>query len=156
VRRNKSGDVQKFACLECKKYFTINLGFEKMKHNPQAITSAMQLYFSGESLRKTAESLRMIGAEVSHQTIHNWITKYVRLMEKYLDKITHQVSDTWRTDEIHLKVRGNMKYLFAMLDDQTRFWIAEKITDNKGTSDVRPMFRDAERAGKKPKFLISD
>ena len=65
-------------------------------------------------------------------------------MQKYLDKITPQVSDTWRTDEIYLKVRGDMKYLFAMMDDQTRFWIAQQVASNKGTSDVSPMFREAK------------
>jgi hypothetical protein len=44
-----------------------------------------------------------------------------------------------------------------MMDDETRFWIAQQVCDNKGTSDVRPMFRDAVRiAGKKPLTLISD
>jgi transposase-like protein len=53
IRHNKHGDIQKFYCKDCSKYFTFNVGFERMKHNPQAITSAMQLYFSGESLRNT-------------------------------------------------------------------------------------------------------
>jgi transposase-like protein len=48
---------------------TFNIGFERMKHNPQAITMAMQLYFSGESLRNTKESLQLLGVEVSHQTV---------------------------------------------------------------------------------------
>ena len=79
------------------------------------------------------------------------------LIEKYLDRLTPQVGDAWRTDELYLKVKGNTKYLFAMMDDDTRFWIAQQVADNKGTSDVRPMFREAqERAGKKPKVLISD
>jgi transposase-like protein len=157
LRRNKHGDIQKFNCLECKKYFTINLGFEKMKHNPQAITSAMQLYFSGESLRKTAESLRLMGAEVSHQTIHNWITKYVGLMNRYLDRITPNVGSVWRADELYLKVKGNMKYLFALMDDQTRFWIAQEVADYKGTSDIRPLLKDGmEVAEKKPEVFITD
>ncbi len=128
-----------------------------MKHSPKAITTAMQLYFSGESLRNTQKALRLLGVQVSHVAILKWIRKYVGLMEKYLDKITPNVSDTWRTDELWLKIRGDRKYLFAMMDDETRFWIAQQVTDSKGTSDVRPMFRDAEvRAGKKPKVLISD
>ena len=50
-----------------------------------------------------------------------------------------------------------MKYLFAMMDDETRFRIAQMVSANKGTSDVRPMFKEAEqRAGKRPKVLISD
>ncbi len=82
VRKNKSGDIQKFYCQDCNHYFTFNIGFERMKHNPQAITSAMQLYFSGESLRNTMKSLRLLGVEVSHQTIYNWIKQVCFIDEK--------------------------------------------------------------------------
>jgi putative transposase len=92
LRHNKHGDIQKFECRDCKRYFTINKGFEKMKHNPQGVTTAMQLYFSGESLRNVAHSLKLIGMDVSDQTIYNWIDKYTSLMERYLDKITPKIS----------------------------------------------------------------
>jgi transposase-like protein len=78
-------------------------------------------------------------------------------MEKYLDKITPQVSDTWATDELFLKVKGNMKYLYAMMDEQTRFWIAQEVAHTKYTADVRPLFQLAKAvAGKTPKTLVSD
>jgi transposase-like protein len=157
LRHNKYADIQKFRCLACGKWFTVNLGFEKMKHNPQGITTAMQLYFSGESLRNTARSLKLLGVQVSHKTVFYWIKKYTALMEKYLDKITPQVSDTWATDELFLKVKGNLKYLYAMMDEQTRFWIAQEVADTKYTADVRPLFQLARAvAGKAPKTLVSD
>ena len=59
LRRNKCGSIQKFYCRDCHHYFTVNIGFERMKHDPHAITTAMQLYFSGESLRNTMKSLRL-------------------------------------------------------------------------------------------------
>jgi hypothetical protein len=50
-----------------------------------------------------------------------------------------------------------MRYLFRMMDDEKRFRIAQQVAEHKGSSDVRPMFREAEaRAGKRPKVLISD
>jgi transposase-like protein len=157
VRHNASHDIQKFRCNDCKHYFTVNIGFEKMHASPQMITSAMQLYFTGESLRNVQKFLRLQGVNVSHMTVYRWIGKYVSLMEEYLQKITPQVSDTWRTDELYLKVKGNIKYLYALMDDQTRFWIAQQIADTKFTQDVRPMFKEGkEIAGKKPKTLISD
>jgi len=157
LRRNKYGDIQKFRCLECGRYFTINFGFEKMKHNPQGITTAMQLYFSGESLRNTAKSLKLLGVQVSHMTIYNWIAKYTELMQRYVDKITPQVSDTWATDELFLKVKGNLKYLYAMMDEQTRFWIAQEVADTKYTADVRPLFQLAKQIARKtPRTLVSD
>jgi putative transposase len=157
IRKNKHGDIQKFECRDCKRYFTRNIGFEKMKHNPQGITTAMQLYFSGESLRNVAHSLKLIGMDVSHQTIYNWIDKYTALMEKYLDKITPKISTSWRTDELYLKVKGNTKYLYALMDDETRFWIAQQVADTKNTADITPLFsKGKEVAGTRPNTLISD
>jgi len=157
LRHNRYGDIQRFLCVACKRTFSVNLGFERMKHNPQGITMAMQLYFSGESLRNTARSLKLIGVQVSYRTVLNWINKYTALMEKYLDKITPNVSDTWRADELFLTVRGNMKYLYALMDDQTRFWIAQEVADTKFTADLRPLFQLGKKvAGKQPKTLITD
>ncbi|MDE1842747.1 MAG: IS1/IS6 family transposase [Thaumarchaeota archaeon] len=157
LRHNKYGDLQRFSCKECKKRFTINLGFEGMKFSPQTITSALQLYFTGESLRNVAKFLRLQGVEVSHKTVYQWIKKYIGLMEKYLEQITPQVSDTWRADEIFLKISGNTKYLYALMDDQSRLWIAQQIAHTKYTEDVRPLFAKAkEVTGKRPEFLITD
>ena len=157
VRRNKAGDLQRFACRDCGKLFSVNVGFERMKHDPKAITTALQLYFSGESLRNTQKSLRLIGADVSHQTIYNWIRKYVGLMGKYLDTITPQVSDTWRADEVYVKFRGNMKYVFAMMDDETRFWIAQEVADTKRKHNpTKLFFQSMRKADKVPATLITD
>jgi transposase-like protein len=128
-----------------------------MKASPQVITSAMQLYFTGESLRNVQKFLRLQGVEVHHTTVYRWIGKYVALMEKYLDQMKPQVSDTWRADELYVKIKGNMKYLFAMMDDETRFWIAQEVADTKDTHDARHLFQMAkERTGKRPGILITD
>ena len=157
LRHNKYGDIQKFNCKDCKKYFTINIGFERMKHNPQGITTAMQLYFSGESLRNTAKSLELLGVDVSHQTIYNWIEKYTQLMDKYLENLIPDVSNAWRTDELFLKVKGNTKYLYALMDDETRFWIAQQVGNTKYTEDVEPLLKRGKKlTGKRPLSFISD
>ncbi len=157
IRHNKAGDLQRFTCQECRYDFSVNVGFEKMKHDPKAITTALQLYFSGESLRNVQKSLRLLGVEVSHKTVWKWIQKYVGLMETYLDKITPQVSDTWRADEVYVKFRGNMKYVFAMMDDETRFWIAQEVADSKQKHDARHFFYESMKvAGKVPATLITD
>ncbi|MCW6159299.1 MAG: DDE-type integrase/transposase/recombinase [Thermoplasmatales archaeon] len=157
IRRNKEYAIQRFKCHACGRTFSVNIGFEHMKHNPKAITIAMQLYFSGESLRNTMRALKLMGTQVSHQTVYNWITKYTELMQRYLDNIIPQVGDVWRTDELFIKVKGNLTHLFSMMDDQTRYWISSMVADHKGVSDVRPMYQEAKEAtGKRPSVLISD
>ncbi len=157
IRHNKNYDLQRYFCHDCSKWFSFNLGFSGIKANPKVVTSAMQLYFTGESLRNVQKFLRLQGVEVSHQTIYNWINKYTGLMQKYLDKITPQVSDTWRADEVFIKVKGNMKYLFALMDDESRFLIAQEVADTKYSHDASSLFRKAkEVAQKKPEVMITD
>lgn len=61
-------------------------------------------------------------------------------MNKYLDKIIPKVSTSWRTDEVYLKITGNMKYFYALMDDETRFWIAQQVADTKNTAGITLLF----------------
>lgn len=157
LRKNKTYNLQVFQCKSCNKKFSINLGFERMKASPQVITSAMQLYFTGESLRNVQKFLELQGVKITHKTVWNWIRKFTSLMESYLEKITPQVGDKWRADELYLKVKGNMKYLYALMDDDTRFWLASQVADTKYKEDIQQLFREGrEFANKRPKALITD
>jgi len=157
LRHNKSGDLQMYLCNTCSKRFTFNLGFEGMRVSPQIITSAMQLYFTGESYRNVQKFLKLQGVTVSHVAVAKWINKYTALMNHYLEKVKPNVSDTWRADELYIKINGNLKYLFAMMDDETRFWIAQEVADTKDRHDARNLLRMAKQAtGKKPLTFITD
>lgn len=156
-RKTKHGEIQRWRCRSCGKRMTFNLGFEGRRATPQTITSCMQLYFSGESLRSIQKFLALQGIKKSHMSVYRWISYYVSLMDQYLAKIQPQVSDTWRTDELYLRIKGSQKYMYALMDDQTRYWISMQVAHTKGTEDVRPLFCDGKSiAGKKPLTLISD
>ena len=156
-KKLKRGNTQRYKCKKCGKRFTDNLGFENKRATPEQITTAVDLVFSGMTLRKTATSLCRMGVEVSHVTVLNWAEQYAELMERHFDTITPQVGEQWRTDEVYTKIRGERKYMFAMLDSETRFWLAKQVASHKGTDDVKPMFRKArDVAGKVPSILTSD
>ena len=78
-------------------------------------------------------------------------------MKNYVETITPNVSDVWRADEIYIKVKGDMKYLFAMMDDETRFWIAQEVAESKDKHDTRKLLQMSKQlTGKKPKTFITD
>jgi putative transposase len=157
IRHNKNNDVQRYLCKDCGKRFSFNIGFDKMHASPQMITTSIQLYFTGESFRNIKQFLKLQGVDVSHVTAYKWLGKYVSLMNKYLEKIKPDVGQVWRTDELYLKVKGNMKYLYALMDDETRFWIAQQVADTKNTADITPLFsKGKDIAGNRPNTLISD
>ena len=78
-------------------------------------------------------------------------------MLEYLNKITPQVGDAWRADEVFVKIRGEMKYVFSLMDDETRFWIAQEVANTKESHDASSLFRKGkEVTGTKPRVLITD
>lgn len=78
-------------------------------------------------------------------------------MDKYLEQIKPNLSNAWRTDEFFFKVKGNTKYLYALMYDETRFWIAHQVGDSKYTEAIKPHLQKAkEIPGKRPLALISD
>lgn len=78
-------------------------------------------------------------------------------MNKYLEKIVPQVGDAWRADEIYVKISGELKYVFAMMDDETRFWIAQEVADRKEGHNARGLLQKAKQiTGTKPKVFITD
>jgi putative transposase len=157
IQHNKSGDVQRYRCKICGRIFSVNVGFKFMKHSPQAITTAMQLYFSGESLRNTQRSLQLMGTEISHQTISNWIKKYTTIMKSYIDKIGPNLSSTWRADEVWIKVKGDLKYLFALMTMKPAIGLLRKWQILRINMMQRQLFSEGkEIAGKRPETLITD
>lgn len=157
IRHNKRGDIQRFSCSDCKRTFSVNLGFERMKSSPEAITQALQLYFTGESLRNVQKFLKLQGVEVSHKTVYLWVVKYTKLMKEHLNKITPQVGDAWRADEVYTRIRGEMKYVFSLMDSETRFWIAQEVANRKEGHDASSLFRAGKEVTQtKPKVIITD
>ena len=78
-------------------------------------------------------------------------------MNQYLDKIVPQVGDAWRADEVYVKIRGELKYVFAMMDDETRFWIAQEVADRKEGHDARGLLQKSKQVTQtKPKVFITD
>ncbi len=157
IKKGIRGTKQQYGCKDCGRRFIQNLGFERRRATPEQVCDAIELSYGGLSSRKVVANMASKGLHVSYKTIQNWGKAYGMLMEEYFDSIQPQVGEAWRTDEIHLKIKGKKRYLFAMLDSETRYWIAKQVAEHKGKDDVAPMFKQAKKvAGKIPTTLISD
>ncbi len=128
-----------------------------MRYDSVLITRSLQMYFSGMSVRDVADCYEQEEIDVSYQTVYNWIKKYSQMIGDYVKGIVPRVSETWRTDEIFMKIKGTMKLQYSMLDHETRFMITQYVANTKGAENVTPMFREAMMiADKIPTTLISD
>ena len=156
TRKNRNGTVQIFKCLDCKKRFSSNFGFEKMRHDYTTITGALQMYYSGMSVRDIENHYEMMGIEVNHSSIYDWICKYSTMVSKYLNDIVPRTNDRMmvRADEVWIKVNGKQNYLFASMDDDSRYWLASDMAETKFQHNAdRLLELTKEKIGKSPSSL---
>jgi len=158
IRRNKFGNKQRYECLVCGKRFVYDLAFKGLKADGKTIALALDLFYKGVSQRKIKDTLeQFMGVNVSQPTIYRWIQRFTRLINKYAETLKPQIGDTWHTDELKMKQHGEWRWVWSVLDKETRFWLASHISTERAVSDARQPFRKAkEVAGKKPKVVVTD
>ena len=157
VRKNKNGNSQRYKCKRCGHKFVERVsGFHKMKNKPQIIT--LDLYFKGISYRKIVDHLKQFhGLEVSHVAIIKWVKKYTKLIKEYVDSLMPQTSGLWHTDEMAVKVAGDYKWLWNVMDHETRFLLASQISQKRMVEDARTVFQSARGVAKAdPKIMVTD
>lgn len=158
-RRNNDKKIQRYECRDCGHRFISNDGFEKMRSDPKIVTLSLDLYFKGISLRKIVDHLRQFhGVKVTHISVYKWIRKYVQIVKRHVDKLTPKVSGIWHTDEMTLGVKGGgWKWLWNLIDHNTRFLIASHVTEKREIKDAREVFAKAKKIAKKrPSFVVTD
>lgn len=157
VRKSKRGNVRRYRCKDCNRKFSGVPGFRYRHHSEAVITRAINMHYAGMSTRDIADQFEQEGIEVDHSTIYHWIKRYGRLAGDYLKTVRPDTSETWRTDEIYIKLKGMPRWYYTMIDHKTRFCVSQQMGLKKYHDDVRPMFKDArDRCGYIPARLISD
>ena len=62
-----------------------------------------------------------------------------------------------RADEVWIKVNGRQNYLFASMDDDTRYWLASEMADNKFHHNADNLLKlTKEKIGKSPTHFVTD
>ena len=68
-----------------------------------------------------------------------------------------RIGSRWSTDEKFKKIRGQDRWLLAVMDNATRFILSYHMSPIKRNYDATSLFKAAkERAGFTPKILVSD
>lgn len=158
LRKTKVGKRQRYRCLQCCKSFMLNEAFKKVISDPQIISSCLDLYFKGISLRKIADHIKQFsGLEVSHVTIYNWVKRYMKLVNAYVEKLNPKIGGIWHVDEMKVKNGGQWSWLWNLMDAEIRFMLVSTISKTRSIQDARRVFQKAKQTAQSdPKFVVSD
>jgi len=157
-RKTKHGFRQRFLCRECGRTFIIDEAFKKIIGDPRIVSLSLDLYFKGLSLRKVEDHLKQFyGVKVTHVTIYNWIKRYVKLINTYVEKLEPNLSAIWHADEMKVKAGGKWVWLWNVMDEETRFLLCSMVSRKREIKDARRVFQRAKRTAKaKPEAVVTD
>jgi len=143
VRKNKSGNKQRYTCKDCNKKFVLE-PIKYVKGNAKMITLTMDLYFKGLSLRDISDTIKQFyNLDITHETVRRWIRTFTKLMNEYTKKFKPELSERWHVDEQNIKVGKDWLWSWNVLDKDTRFLVANNVTKSRYIKDARAVLKKA-------------
>jgi transposase-like protein len=159
VRKTKNrGNVQRYKCLDCSHRFSIDEGFWKMKNQENKITSCMNMYYVGMSLRKIQEHLQMFTPKNSHySTIYRWIVKYANIIGTLTDNIQIKSGKELMSDEMEYHRLGEQNWFVDVMDTEIRFVVASDYMKSRTIENLAKVLKKGKLAtGEQIKVVTTD
>ncbi len=152
-RHNKSGALARYLCKACGYRFVGRDGFQRRRADPEKISLALDLYFRGMSVRKVADHFAQVhGLKVSHVTVYNWVAHFGKLAAEWMDRQGARTGERWHIDETVINVNGEARYLWNVLDGDSRFLLATHVSQGRGLDDTRTPIRKAKAVTPEPAY----
>ena len=158
IRYGRPNRKQAWWCRDCLRKFIPEDGFKRLKGNAQTITLALDLYFKGLSLRQITDTLvQFYNIQVSHVTVYRWLKRFVDILTEFSRALRPAVGDKWNCDEMKVKYGSNWKWLWHIVDRETRYLLVSYASSGLDLTDARVVFAAARGlAEKRPQEIVTD
>jgi len=155
VKNGSAKGVPIFKCKDCGHRFTTGSDFPKMRTQSHIISSSIDLYFEGLSVRKIQTQIkRLFGVDVSQMAVWKWIMKYSKLVSQYVETLSPQLLGIYHVDETAIKCRGVQKWFWEIIDEQTKFLVAGHLSSSRTTEDAIALFEKSVKVAKRKPISI--
>ena len=150
------GKIQKYYCKSCKKFFTNDDGFYRMRFNPKTITMSVDMYLSNLSSRKMRNQLnRHFSIKASHMTILDWVRKYSLKVHQFVEKLGYNLGDHFYADETEINRLGYRDNFWACVDWDTRMITGIHYSVATNIKEATVFIKKSVSKGK-PKYIQTD
>jgi len=149
---------QRYFCNDCKRKFTPNTNLYHMHVPANQVSSALSMYYEGMSLNAIRRHFQQeYDTMPSTATVYEWVEKYTPIAIKNFRDYHPSVGDIWVADETVLKIGGQKVWFWDIIDKDTRFLLASRVSTTRTTGDAHALMEKAyEKAGKAPKIILTD
>lgn len=158
-RITKTMIKQRFRCNGCKRTFIQDKDFQRIKGDSKITTMMLDLYFKGISFRGIQDHLNQFyNLSIDHSNIVRRVHKFSRVINNYVKELKPTLGEVWHTDEMKIQAGGKWKWLWNVMDEESRYLISQMVTDGRKQEDSKAVFKQAKDNSKdqQPKFMITD
>jgi len=158
-RKTKTIIKQIFRCHNCKRKFIQDKDFQRIKGDAKITTMMLDLYFKGISFRGIQDHLKQFyNLKIDHSNIVRRVHKFSKKINNYVKTLKPELSEQWHTDEMKIKAGGKWKWLWNVMDKESRYLISQMVTDCRKQTDSKKVFKQAKEnsKGQQPTFMITD
>jgi putative transposase len=150
--------VQRYWCKVCKRKFRANDHLFQMKTPYYQVSSAIDDYYKGDSINEIRDSLNTNFRNYpSSKSVYGWIVKYTDEAIRQFKDYHPKTGSVWIADETVLKLDGVNYWCIDIIDRDTRFLLATKLSRNRETKDIQTLMEKAkERANSVPQKILTD
>ena len=150
------GKIRKYLCKDCKRYFTNDDGFYRMRNNENIITMSIDMYISNLSSRKMRNQLsRHLNTKISHMSILDWVRRYTLKVSKFIDKLQYNMGSSFYADETLIDCNGRDDRFWCCIDWDTRLITGVHYSLSGNPIEAqRFLFKSIQKG--KPKFIQTD
>lgn len=152
-------DTQMYFCKSCNRKFKGDDSLFGGRVPADDIAGALLAYYSGSSVNDIRALIKQRSDyEPAQSTVYQWIDKFTTKAVDYFGQFKPKVSDRWIADETVIHLNGGVDiWVWDVIDEETRFLLALKISYRRTVDDAKILFELAKkRAGKTPKEIITD
>ena len=174
VRSGWQNDIQRYSCRGCGKRFSASGKALDKQFPAEQIADAVDMYYSGMSYKQVAENMEDAYdvPEPSKAAVHAWVKGYTGLALRYLrgevgedgtpatatgKRIQADVGPHWVTDEMVVRVGGRKMWNWNIMDKDTRYILATRLSRTRNTNDAIALFEEAKaNAQQGPETITTD
>jgi transposase-like protein len=130
--------------------------FKGFRFPPDMIVLALRWYLRyGLSYRDVEELLAERGIEVDHVTIYRWVHRFTPLLADAAGPCRRTVADRWFVDETYVKVAGQWRYVYRVVDQAGQI-IDVCVSTRRDLLAARRFFARALRTHGEPIEVVTD
>ena len=131
--------------------------YRRHRFPTEIISHCVWLYNSFSlSLRDIEKMMLYRGIEVTYESIRDWVNKFSLPAAKKIRKNRAKASDKWHLDEVRVKIRGQVYWLWRAVDDEG-IVLDILIQKHRNTKAAKRLMKKLlKKSGLAPRVIITD